>query len=283
MRFGAHVSIAKHLYLAVDRAQAIGCEAFQMFPGNPRGWKTGPFLEEEVAEFKRRRSARKLGPVIIHLPYLVNLAAKTPAVLDSSMASLKDAIAKAVVLEAEFLVMHPGSHGGAGTDAGIARLAAGLQRALQEDLGGARLLLENTAGSGHTLGSNMREIRRVIQAVDNDSRIGLCFDTCHAFAAGYDLATETGWTETMAEINREIGLDRLGVIHVNDSRGELGSRLDRHAPIGRGKIGLAGFERIINEPALADRPFIIETPRKSPKDDIRNLDVLRKLKSAPRG
>ncbi len=278
MRFGAHVSIAKHLYSAVDRARESSCEAFQIFPGNPRGWKTGPFPEREVAEFKERRLAAGLGPVVIHLPYLVNLASQTPRIAEASVLSLKDAVAKAIILDAEFLVMHPGSHGGGGTDMGIARLTAGLNEVLKEDFGQAKLLLENTAGAGNTLGSTMAEIGSIIDAAGGDERLGLCFDTCHAFAAGYDLATEKGLDQTLHEIDELIGLDRLKVVHANDCKGKLGSHLDRHQHIGRGRIGLGGFERLVNHPALADQPFIIETPKKAPDDDLKNLGILRDLR-----
>ena len=278
MRFGAHVSIAEHLYSAVDRARENSCEAFQIFPGNPRGWKTGPFPDREVAEFKERRLAAGLGPVAIHLPYLVNLAAKTPRVAEASVLSLKDALAKAIILDAEFLVMHPGSHGGDGTAAGIERLTVGLSEVLKEDFGRTKLLLENTAGAGHTLGSTMAEIGNIIDAAGGDERLGLCFDTCHAFVAGYDLAAEKGLDRTLREIDEDIGLDRLKVVHANDCKGELGSHLDRHQHIGRGRIGLGGFERLVNHPALAHQAVIIETPKKAPDDDLKNLAKLRSLR-----
>ncbi len=278
MRFGAHISIAKHLYSAVDRAREDSCEAFQIFPGNPRGWKTSPFPDEEVAEFKKLRLAAGLGPVVIHLPYLVNLAANNPRIAAASVSSLRDAIAKAVILDAEFLVMHPGSHGGDGTASGIERLTAGLSEVLKEDFGRAQLLLENTAGAGNTLGSTMAEIASIIDGAGGDERLGLCFDTCHAFAAGYDLATEKGLDRTLREIDKLIGLDRLKVVHANDCKGELGSHLDRHQHIGRGHIGLGGFERLVNHPALADRTVIIETPKKAPDDDLKNLGILRELR-----
>ncbi len=272
------MSIAQHLYLAVDRARESNCEAFQIFPGNPRGWKTGPFAPAEVVEFKERRLAAGLGPVVIHLPYLVNLAATTPRVTEASIKSLKDALAKAVVLDAEFLVMHPGSHGGDGADAGIERIANGLREVLKEDFGHSMLLLENTAGAGNTLGSTMTEIGNIIDEAEGDGRLGLCFDTCHAFAAGYDLATEEGLDRTLLEIDERIGLDRLKVIHANDCKGELGSRLDRHQHIGEGHIGLEGFARLVNQPSLRDRTVIIETPKKAPDDDIKNLGKLRDQK-----
>ncbi len=278
MRFGAHVSIADHIYLAIDRAVAVGCEAIQIFPGNPRGWKTGPLPADAVKEFKKRRREASVGPVAIHLPYLVNLSSARERIVEASIGSLKDALSKALAIEAEFLVMHTGSHSDTGGEDGVKQVAAGLRTLLEEEFGPVKLLLENTAGAGHTLGATPTEIAEIIAAVDNDPRLGLCFDTCHAFAAGYDLRKPAGLNVYLDELDASMGIDRMKLVHANDSKGELGSHLDRHEHIGEGKIGLAGFRHVINHPAFAKLAFIIETPRKGPEDEERNLATLRNLR-----
>lgn len=278
MRFGAHVSIAEHIYLAIDRGVATGCEAIQIFPGNPRGWKRSPLAVESIAEFKSRRRAASLGPIAIHLPYLINLASANDRIKNASIDSLKDALAKAVALEAEFLVMHPGSRGDAGAQEGVERVASGLRVLLEEEFGQVKLLLENTSGAGHALGARIGEIADIVAALDNDPRIGLCFDTCHAFAAGYDLANRTGLDIFLEELEESMGIDRLMLVHANDSKGALGSHLDRHEHIGRGKIGLKGFRLMLDHPVFEDLTFILETPRKNVEDELRNLAVLRELR-----
>ena len=277
MRFGAHVSIANHLYDAVDRAKAIGCDAMQIFPGNPRGWHPSYFKPADLDEFRRRRRAADIRPLVIHLPYLVNLGAPNDRVFEASIAATKNALAKGVLVDADFLVMHVGSHVGAGREYGLERINAGLKDILTSDFGPAKLLLENTAGAGFTLGSRVEEIAGILNDLDKDPRLGVCLDTCHAYAAGYDLSDPATLDEFIQNIDGLIGLDRIGIIHANDCRGTLGDHLDRHEQIGRGAIGADGFRTILARPEFQEITFIIETPRPEVGDDMRNLEVLRSL------
>ena len=277
MRFGAHVSIADNLADAVDRASALGCEAMQIFPGNPRGWRPGYFKADQAAEFRRRRRRTDIRPLAIHLPYLVNLGSPIDRVFAASIGSIQDALAKAKTIEADFVVTHTGSHVGAGRRHGLERIKAGLKELLKGDFGRVKLLLENTAGAGFTVGDRLEEISEIIASTGGDARIGLCLDTCHAYAAGYDLADAAGLREFVDSLDGLIGLQRVGLIHANDSKGALGSRSDRHEHIGKGHIGLKGWRRILREPAFEDQTFIIETPRPEPDDDRRNLATLRGL------
>lgn len=279
MKFGAHVSIAVNLYDAVDRAVAIGCDAMQIFPGNPRGWHAGYFKAPDIVEFNTRRRAADIGPIAIHLPYLVNLASPVDRVFEASLDSVKDALEKAKSVEADFLVIHVGSHVGAGREFGLERIKRGLDIILKADFAAVRLLLENTAGAGYTLGDRFEEIAEIIRGADKDRRLGICLDTCHAYAAGYDLANHAGLEELLEQIHTLIGLDRLGLIHANDCKGGLGNHLDRHENIGHGHIGIEGFRSIVNHPALSDMTCIIETPRREDPfhEDRTNLRLLRSL------
>ncbi|MDP1809683.1 MAG: deoxyribonuclease IV [Actinomycetota bacterium] len=277
MRFGAHVSIANHLYDAVDRAASIGCDAMQIFPGNPRGWHSSYFDLADLDEFRRRRELADIRPLVIHLPYLVNLGAPTNRVFEASIAATKDSLAKAVLVDADFLVVHVGSHVGAGREYGLQRINAGLKEVLTSDFGRAKLLLENTAGAGFTLGSRLEEIAEIVNDLDKDPRLGICLDTCHAYAAGYDLSDPATLDDFIKKLDDLIGLDRIGVIHANDCRGTLGDHLDRHEQIGHGAIGRDGFRAILKRPEFQEMTFIIETPRPEAGDDIRNLEVLRSL------
>jgi deoxyribonuclease IV len=280
MKFGAHVSIAGGLAQAVDRAADIGCDTMQIFAGSPRAWKPGYFAPEDIAEFTDRRGRLEIGPLTIHLPYLVNLGSPTERIVSASMDALRDTVLKARAIQADFLVVHTGSHGGAGRAQGIGSVIRGLRALLELDFGPAKLLLENTAGTGHAFGDRLEDLAEIISGVDLDPRVGLCLDTCHAYAAGYDLATPAGLDRFMDALGAQLGLNRLGLVHANDCKGELGSRRDRHEHIGRGAIGLEGFKNILSHPAFREMSFIIETPRPDPDDDRRNLAVLRGLAPA---
>lgn len=279
MRFGSHVSIANHLFDAVDRAKAIGCEAMQIFPGNPRGWQASYFQTRDMEEFKRRRAAAGIRPLAVHLPYLVNIGSPVDRVFTASIGSIKDSLEKAKIVDADFLVMHVGSHVGAGRESGLERINAGLKEVLSSDFGRVKLLLENTAGAGFTLGDRLEEIAGIIDRTLQDTRLGVCLDTCHAYAAGYDVSDRQGLNDLLARFDDLMGLDRLGLIHANDSKSRLGSHIDRHEQIGRGFIGLDGWRNILSHPALKEKAFILETPRPQIGDDLRNLELLRSLAS----
>ncbi len=281
MRFGAHVSIANNLADSVSRATSIGCEAMQIFPGNPRGWKTSFFTEDQLADFIFRRQRDDIYPLAIHMPYLVNLGSPVDRVAKASIVTVLDTIEKAKSVDADFLVMHTGSHGGAGLEFGMNRLKTGLDEILQADFGSVKLLLENTAGTAHSMGSQLEILRDIFQSVGFDHRLGLCLDTCHAYAAGYDIADKASLNDFLDKLDSLIGRERLSLIHANDSKGALGSHIDRHEHIGQGAIGSDGFRNILAHPDLSNMTFIIETPRPEEGDDAKNLRKLRQL--APGG
>lgn len=277
MRFGSHVSTAGKLYEAVDRAAAIGCQAMQIFSNNPRTWRPDNWSDDDVAEFNRRREAADIQPLALHLPYLVNLASPNDRVFTESVACLKAAFGTAGRLRADFLVVHTGSHLGSGRGEGLARIRRGLAEVLGVDSGDTKLLLENTSGSGHNLGAHLSDIAEIVHSCYDDPRLGLCLDLCHAYAAGYDLASAIGLKGFADELERTLTRGRLLLVHANDSKGELGSRLDRHEHIGKGHIGVDGFRRILHHDVFRELTFIIETPKHETGEDAGNLAVLREL------
>ncbi|MDP3013256.1 MAG: deoxyribonuclease IV [Candidatus Subteraquimicrobiales bacterium] len=277
MRFGCHVSIAGKIYLAVDRAEARGCETMQIFSGNPRGWQDTQLLSRNIQEFNRRLKEAKIYPLVIHLPYLVNLGATEKNIRSKSAKAMFNAIERAKKLKASYLVFHPGSHKGKGKEEGLIRVVSSLIHLLPLVGEEIKVLLENTSGAGFNLGANLAEFKFVFEELGWDSRLGICFDTAHALAAGYDLSTKTGLDKTLKELDDVLGIERLYLIHANDSRTPCGSHLDRHEDIGKGYIGLKGFKRIVNHPLLRNLPCILETPHMSLEDDVRNLNAIKAL------
>lgn len=282
MRIGVHVSISGKIYEAVERAEALECEAMQIFSRNPRGWQTSGLNDAEIERFKRKRRTSKIWPLVVHIPYLINLASPEKELYNRSIRAFVEDIKRAEDLGAEYFVTHLGSHRGSGESSGIKRFSQALDIIIEETNLNFEILLENTAGAGDSLGSNFKQIRDIIAGVKRKELLGLCFDTCHAFAAGYDLATKFGFEETIQEIEKLLVWDRLKVIHINDSKGELGSRIDRHEHIGKGRIGREGFRNILTHPKLKDLTFILETPKDSPFANRRNLAIVRKLTSSPK-
>jgi deoxyribonuclease-4 len=275
MRAGFHVSITGGLPKAVDRAVERGCEAMQVFVSNPRGWKHSDILPSDIAAFRARCEEEGINPVFVHTIYLINLAAPSPEIRERSTDALVMNMRAAAALGSSAVVTHVGSHGGEGEDIGIARVVASLQAAFARCEGPVPILLETTAGSGNSVGHGFSQLGRIVKAFAGDVRLGLCLDTCHAFAAGYELRTEQGLRETLEELEREVGLERLKLIHANDSKGDLGSRLDRHEHIGEGKLGKGAFALMAGHPALGDLPWILETPGRSADMDRENLRRLR--------
>jgi deoxyribonuclease IV len=274
---GAHMSIAGGHSLAFDRLAQVGGQALQIFVRNQRQWQAPPIQAAEAARFRRRwRESGEL-PVAAHSSYLINLAAADPAIAERSVVALVDELARAHLLDIPHLIMHPGSHGGQGVQAGLARFTTNLDRAL-EMAGPANrvtLLLETTAGQGAGLGCRFEEIAAMIEGARRQERLGVCLDTCHIFAAGYDLRTPEAYAETFALFDRIIGLARLKFFHLNDAKKGLGSHVDRHAHIGQGLIGLQGFRLLINDPRFARLPMVLETPKsKDLHEDALNLAVL---------
>lgn len=276
MQFGVHVSIAGKIFLAVDRAKLMNCQCMQIFASNPRAWRNIPIKEDSILEFRKRRQATAIAPLVVHSAYLINMGSPSQVIYQKSIEAMRDTLGRAQKLGAEHVVFHVGSHGGMGQAAGIKKVANALSLLL-DCCSGMSLLLENTSGSGFFLGSRFEEINTILQYLNWDERVGVCLDTCHAFAAGYDIATRSGLERSLASFDKLIGVDRLKLIHANDSGSALGSRLDRHEHIGKGFIGLRGFKIIVSYLCLRKLPCILETPKMSPEDDIRNLETIRAL------
>ena len=259
---GSHVSISGGLHKAFPIAQEIGCTAMQIFTKNSNQWNAKPLQANDIDLFKSAWKASGIACVVAHDSYLINLGTPDEALLEKSRHAMLIEVQRCEQLGIPFLVMHPGSHVGSGEDAGLRRVAESFDEIHRQTEGvRTQILVETTAGQGTNLGSRFEQIAQILEQVRAPERLGVCFDTCHAFAAGYEMRTEAGYRETMAEFDRLIGLDRLKTIHLNDSLKPLGSRVDRHDAIGKGQIGLDGFRWIMNDPRLADVPKILETPK----------------------
>ncbi len=276
---GAHMSIAGGVPTAVERAMKIGCTTMQMFVKNNTQWKGKPLSEDDISTYKKLLSESSIDPVVVHDTYLINLAATDKRILQKSRAALKDELDRAEALGVAYLNFHPGSHIGAGEREGIKRIAESLNIIHEQTQGyNVKSVLETTAGQGTAIGYRFEQLRAIIDGVDEKERMAVCVDTCHVFAAGYDISTVEGYEATFREFDEVIGLDRLVAFHVNDSKRELGSHVDRHEHIGKGKIGKAGFRYLMNDERFRNIPKILETP-KGPemKEDVRNMRVLRGL------
>jgi len=281
---GCHLSIGKGFSAAIDAAERLGSNALQIFSHNASAWKMKPIDSTAAEAFHERLSSSSLRYVVIHTMYLLNPASPDEALFERSVAALIEEISRAATLGVDRVVTHLGAHVGSGIEAGIDRVIEGLKRVIASppfvsapDL---RLLLENTAGAGTTIGTNFAEIGAIISGLSDPSRIGVCLDTCHAFAAGYDLRDREAVDRTIGAFDDAIGIDRLDLVHLNDSVFPLGSRRDRHAHIGKGEIGIEGMGAIVNHPALKGLPFILETPKEidgRPDADPINLAVVRNL------
>jgi deoxyribonuclease-4 len=276
---GAHMSIAGGLHLAFTRIRKVKGESLQIFLSNQRQWKTLPLTAEMIEDFRQQWKKANSIPVAAHDSYLINLAAPAPTTLEKSVAAFADELQRAATLEIPFLITHPGSHRGVGVEAGLERFVENMDSAIvRSKTSTVTVLIENTAGQGTNLGSTFEEISFIIGESRHGDSLGVCFDTSHAFAAGYDLRTRATYEETFSQFDRIIGLERLKFFHINDSKQPLGSRVDRHEHIGKGEIGLAGFRLLLNDPRFRAHPMVLETPKgKELKEDKRNLKVLRSL------
>ena len=280
MRIGAHISIAGGVSKSVIRAKEAGCEAVQIFSGNPRGWKIKPFDPEELKRFHIFCRQEDIRPVIIHSPYLINLAAPDETIYRKSLSAFQNDLKRSDQLGVDGFVIHVGYHRGEGMESGIRKMAD----ALKESIGNlpelkTKILLENTASAGSSLGHRFEYIAEIMEKSGVGEKLYLCFDTCHAYVSGYDIATRSGLNKTLEEVDRLIGLDRLRVIHFNDTKFGLDSHRDRHEHIGQGKIGMAGMRRIARHPALQDKVFILETPKDTPEADLRNIDLVKSFRN----
>ena len=278
MRLGLHVSIAGHIYESITRAEVLGCNTMQIFSRDPRQWRRERLSLEDIEEFRRRRQKSKITPVFVHIPYLINLASPYSVLYRDSIKAYIDDILETELLGADYIVTHMGSHKKSGEQKGLKRFTLALNKILERTKKSkVVILLENTSGSGSWLGYKFEHQRQIVDGVEQENRIGICFDTCHGYAAGYDLATAEGLNETINQLDKIVGLNRLKLIHLNDTKDRLSSHRDRHEHIGKGKIGLEGFRHILNERRLKDMPFILETPKDSEDADKVNLAVVRKL------
>lgn len=260
--FGAHLSVAGGLHLAFEAAVRVGCDCLQIFVKNQRQWSARPLTDEQVRDFRAAQTACNVQPVVAHASYLINLASPDVAARKKSVAALVDELERCEALGVGGLVVHPGAHMGEGLDAGIRRIATSLDEAHRATRGFvSSVLLETTAGQGTTLGYELRQIGEMIDTAQQPERLGVCLDTCHLFAAGYDLRESSDYERMIEELAKHVGLDRVACIHTNDSKGECGSRLDRHEHITKGRIGKRGFENLLNDARLAHVPRILETPK----------------------
>jgi deoxyribonuclease-4 len=279
MLLGVHVSGAGKIYEALSVAKELGCNTMQVFSRNPQRWRDDYLAPYSIEEFNRRQEKLKIRPFFIHIPYLINLASPNPKLYEASVEAYIEDILEAHLLNADYIVTHMGSHKETSEEAGIKRLTEALDRILDKTKHvKVGILLENTAGSGSWLGYKFIHQREVIRGLKHRERVGLCFDTAHAFLAGYNISTKEGLEATLNEIDALVGVDLIKLIHLNDAKGPLGSRHDRHEHIGKGYIGKDGMKRIINHPKLRNKPFILETPKTTLDDDKRNLNTVRKLR-----
>jgi len=279
MRLGAHMSITGGVDKALLRGHEVGCETIQIFTRSPRQWRPRVFKDDEILRLRQNQKQTGIDPVVAHDCYLINLGSPDEELWEKSLRVFVEELGHCLGLDIQYLVIHPGSHVGTGEEAGLKRIAQALDRA-RSRLKGHRVevLLEITAGQGTNLGYSFAQLAHLLELVGDNRWLGICFDTCHAFAAGYELRTRAGYEATFRELDQLIGLRRLKFIHLNDSKGDLGSRLDRHEHIGRGFLGLEPFRMLLNDGRFRELPMVLETP-KGPdfKEDIENLKVLRGL------
>ena len=276
MRVGFHVSILGSIDEAVGRAVEMGINTFQMFTRNPRGWQFSSLDQKETDAFKEKLAKVDISPIFVHMPYLPNLASSKSQVYNLSVRSLTAELKRCEELSVSFLVTHLGSHLGSGKAVGFKRIAEAVNSAFSEVKGETMLLLENTAGTENSMGSSFEDIGKVIDRIVSNERIGICFDTCHAFAAGYDLNGRGAVENVLTILDSVLGLERLKLVHLNDSVGGLRSHLDRHEHIGLGKIGEEGFIAILSS-EFGRRPMIMETPVDERRDDFENLMKVKEL------
>ena len=279
LKLGVHVSISGTKDQAADRAKELGCQTFQMFTRNPRGWKFKKLDKGEAKEFKRKVELFGFTPVVSHMPYLPNLSSPKKLIYSKSVKSLMAELDRCATLGIPYVVTHLGSHLGKGVDVGLEQIVTAVNQALSKNESDVMLLLENTAGTKNSMGSSFEEMRRILDRIERKDRVGVCFDTAHGFAAGYDLRTAQGVNSTIERFDSTLQLNLLKVIHLNDSKGDLGSGRDRHEHIGLGSIGEEGFRALFHHDAVRDLPFIMETPIDTRRDDVGNIRKVRELSS----
>jgi len=275
---GAHVSVAGGLYKAVERAEAIGCNTMQIFTKSGRSWFGKPIPEQEAELFKKALHESNLSKIMAHSAYLINIGSPKKEVEKKSLASLKHELNRCEELDIPYLVLHPGAHLGTGEDTCIKQIAKNLDKVFEKAKGKSKILLEVTAGQGTNVGYTFEHIKEIRANCSNKKYIGVCLDTCHAWAGGYDIGTEQGYLETLEKVDKIIGLKNLKAIHLNDSKTELGARKDRHENIGKGHIPRKAFKMIMNDKRLREIPKILETPAIDGEDQYeKEIQLLRKM------
>ena len=284
MRLGVHTSIAGGLHRAPGRGKELGCDVIQIFSSSPNQWKTRPLTPEILTRFQQAVSRTCVGPVAIHSSYLINLATPSKQHGKRSREAFFQEMERAEALGVPFVIAHPGAHAGSGEKKGLDRIAQRISRLHRQTSGfRTRILLETTAGQGNSLGSRFEHFQYLFQRVHEPERLGICLDTCHIFAAGYDIRSREGCENTLNLFHRLVGLHRLRLIHLNDSKTSLGSRVDRHEHIGQGEIGRKGFINLLNDPRLQKLPMVLETPKgkgTGEAEDRKNLRAIRNLHSS---
>ena len=275
---GAHESVGKGLHFAFDRIARVGGESLQIFTRNQRQWNPKPLSEAEIDTFKAARQEQNNMIVASHASYLINLASGKEELRQKSIHSFVGELQRCHDLNIPYIVIHPGTHGGDGIETGLTHVVEALDEAIERSGSHSMVLLETTAGQGTSLGSRFEELAWIREHSRCAEKLGFCLDTCHIFAAGYDIRSEEAFRQTFDEFDRLIGLDHLHFFHLNDSKKELGSRVDRHEHIGQGCIGLQGFSNLLNDERFAAHPMTLETPKGDDlKEDIENLAILRSL------
>ena len=270
MKIGFHISIGGSIDRAIDRAVEMGCNTLQMFSRNPRGWRSRKLDSEVVRRFRVKLKESEIWPVFIHTSYLLNLASPKMDVYQKSTEVLKDELSRAAELSVPYVVTHLGSHLGHGKRNGFKRIVDAINESFSAVENNVVLLLENTAGTRNSMGSSFEDIEYISSRIEDRKRVGVCFDTCHAFAAGYDLVSRGAVEHTLQRFDDVVGLENLKLMHLNDCKGGLGSKLDRHEHIGMGKIGERGFRNILKS-KLGQLPLILETPVDERRNDAENL------------
>jgi deoxyribonuclease-4 len=282
---GAHLSIAGGVWEAFPRGVAAGCVTAQIFLKNASQWQAAPLTPEDARRFREAQAESGIKPVVAHDSYLINLASPMPALRSHSRRAFLEEMRRAELLGLPCLVTHPGAHTGSGVEKGLAEVAESLDWLHERTSGfSLRICLENTAGQGTVLAGDFGHFGEILSRVREPDRLGICFDTCHAFAAGYDLRTARGYQAALASLEATVGPGRVYAIHTNDAKGELGSHLDRHQHLGQGKLGLECFRLVMNDPRFQEVPKILETPKveQGVDMDLVNLEILRALYRAPR-
>src|SRR5215467_16141850 len=279
-RIGIHTSTAGGVQNAAERAYRLGCNTLQIFSSSPRRWAPYELGQPQCAEMNRLRANYDLKPLVIHTNYLVNLASANERFLQMSLEAFRGELVRALSLCADYLVLHPGSFRGADREQGLLRTAAAIAASTEGlDLAkaGLTILIENTAGAEFSLGGSFEQVAEVLDRLQGIVPVAACIDTCHTHVSGYDIVSEAGMRQTLADLDATIGLHNVPVWHCNDAKAERGSKLDRHQHVGKGSIGIEPFRRLLNDKRLSHAAFIAETPIDQPGDDQKNVQILKEL------